>query len=380
MPFNVVLRTDLSMADLLEKKAAGQPVTKTPHVGNWYPCNLAVAALGIRMLVIDRNYGRKDKNFHPHCVIIGGKRHFIANSDLLASHARVDTNGLPRVAAEFFPLHGALRTGHMTAIKRALPSVDAQTLTEWLSQRESLVNYLVEATAFEFVRLWERRVDLAGNIIREPLRSVRDLWTYGIYGVNNPSSGWITPNVVNIALCESIIAMEAGVEETYHLSGPDMHRYISGYLELLHALHALFKRKDSSLPATMTMNLVPVADFRFTVPKKRQTKLDALVEDYRCHQSWRKKWQEILSPTPEPGQMKPLIIQKNAERIKIRDELCASLAECREILYDISEGNFVSQYDLLADTDELYIHPWAMTTTMNGLSEAVNFLSRVWAQ
>ncbi|PSO44287.1 MAG: hypothetical protein BRC22_02740, partial [Parcubacteria group bacterium QH_9_35_7] len=72
MLFDVQERKDINLKALAQINRGGGSVVKTPHVGNWYPNNLAVAQTGIHMLAYDRNIGRKDSNFHPHKVIKDG--------------------------------------------------------------------------------------------------------------------------------------------------------------------------------------------------------------------------------------------------------------------------------------------------------------------
>ena len=78
MPFKISIHDDISIADLLVINKRGGVVLKTPHVGNIYPNNLAIASLGIPMLFYDRTLGNKDFNFHPNKIIVGGKSEILA--------------------------------------------------------------------------------------------------------------------------------------------------------------------------------------------------------------------------------------------------------------------------------------------------------------
>ena len=122
MPFTCDLRTDFSLQQLVDLHRAGQPVVKTPHVGNAYPNNLACASVGLPMLFVDHTVSGKDRNFHPQCVIVNGQSEVIADHGQLLTHATV-AKSATIVDARLFPVGAKVADCHMEAINQAVQRV-----------------------------------------------------------------------------------------------------------------------------------------------------------------------------------------------------------------------------------------------------------------
>jgi len=361
MDFRVVPRYDLSLKDLAALHRDGHSVTKSPHVGNWYPNNLAVASLGIPMNVYDRTIGVRDRNFHPHKIIVDGGSEEVADPAILTTHARVirESSWFP----ERFPVGSRVLDGHMQAIRDAVPGANCVVFTDYLRQHADRVLAILEVATGRISGLWRRFAHTDGTIT-EPTCGGWDriAQTGGIYGLTNDEFGWLIPNELNVILDGVLQAAIHNASVVYHLSGPDMIGYIGGYAELLAKIHAALRQKLDWVPEQVELHLVPVATMRFAVPETRRQALDSFMDELLAIYAWRTARGEEIPPGPN-GNKKIAAMESTeakTEHRRMKSRLREAAAECPEVWYDITEGSFVSQYDLLASGTPIYIHPWAV--------------------
>lgn len=369
MPFPITIRQDLSLAQIVKLHRAGRCVIKTPHVGNWYPNNLAIASLGIRMKVCDQTRGDRDRNFHPHTVIVGGKQTVVGSATQLMTHAKVE---MPTPLAAPGSLVAAF---HMDALRKAIPGINAEHYnTEFLPRNADLVMRVIRHLANHFPDIFERRVLADGTTVTDRLRHVALLDACGVFGVTSTVTGWLTPNVVNILLDGVIDAATMGEREIYSLSGPDMFGYIGKLQAQLHELYDSLRGVMPELPETMTYHVVRVAEMRFAVPENRITALDALVRAYLNDCDVTQRWDDQIKRVINK---ELLIEQKLGERQGTYNALRKAIDACPEPFYDIKDGTYVSQHDLVATGQRIVIHPWAMTASMASVDKAYRDLLRL---
>lgn len=379
MSFSVVLRHDLSLQKLVELHRAGHSVVKTPHVGNWYPNNLAVASLGIRMHVYDRMIGTKDENFHPHKLIVGGQGERMADPALLITHARVIR--APSRFPERFPVGSRVLDGHMQAIRDAVPGANCVVYTDYLRQHMDKVIAILEPVTGLFPKYWHQFVDVDGTVSERTCIG----WDYikqdGIYGLTNDESGWLIPNVLNV-LMDGV--MEARLHDTsvvYHLSGPDMFRYIGKYQKMLIKAHAVLRQKLNWVPEAVELRLVPIAAMRFAVPETRRQALDRFVDELLAIYAWKTARGDKNTHGYNGRQTKATAAGSEDKKRQQREVLLLEpAAACPDVWYDIEKGSFVSQYDLLAADTRIYTHPWALEAPITALQYAKDYVTSIQRQ
>lgn len=361
MSFSVVPRYDLSLKDLAALHRDGRSVAKSPHVGNWYPNNLAVASLGIPMSVYDRTYGAADKNFHPHKIIVDGGSEEVANPAILTTHARVirESSWFP----DRFPVGSRMLDGHMQAIRDAVPGANCEVFTDYLRRHADRVLAILEVATAVSPSLWRRFVHTDGTIT-EPVcggwRRIAE--TGGIYGLTNDEFGWLIPNQLNVLLDGVLETALYNENVVYHLSGPDMIGYIDSYAELLKKTHSVLRQKLDWVRETVELHLVPVATMRFAVPETRRLALDTFMDALLAIYGWRTARGEQIPPGPN-GNRKIAAKETpeaKTEHRRMKSRLREVAAACPEVWYDITKGSFVSQYDLLASGTRIYVHQWAV--------------------
>lgn len=369
MPFPITISNTLSLAHIVELHRIGRCVIKTPHVGNWYPNNLAIASLGIRMKVCDQTRGERDRNFHPHTVIEGGKQTVVGSATLLMTHAKAQHSAKNMTQGQ------RIVDGHMGVLHRVIPNLRAELLnTEFLPRNAETVMRIARHLAEHFPTIFERRVLPDGTTVQERFRGVVSLDTYGLFGVTSTVTGWLVPNVMNIIMDGAIDAAGMGEREVFSLSGPDMFVYIGKLQAQLHELYDSLRGAMPELPETMTYHVVRVADMRFAVPERRMTALNVLIaaylEDRDTSQYWENQIRRVINK-------EFLIEQKQAARQGTCEALRQAIAGCPEPFYDISHGTFLSQHDLAATGERIVIHPWAMTAPMIEIEKAMTTMLRL---
>ncbi|MDA0208133.1 MAG: hypothetical protein O3B64_01860 [bacterium] len=376
MPFCVTHRPDLSIDDLLQLMRSGKPVYKTPHAGNFYPNNLALAALGIPMKLVDHNRGEKDKNFHPHVVVMNGAQYEVANPTLLSAGAALLTvpeslrgYALPGdTAAEF----------HYRTLRAAIPTMDGELWSRSVGRRGGPMYELCAIVAEIAPQLFTRYMHEDGSTRLVTAREARLLIANEhIQGLRGNREGVVIPNVVCILADGLVDTYLYRTEEVYSLSGPDMFRYIKHMQDQLDMLFAAAQDRVSwNVPETITMNMVNVSPMRFTVPRRRQAALDAVMNAYLSVIAADSQWNQIMREA-NPASRRALAASRKAERAVLIVALREALQGCSEILYRIEDGVFTSQYDLLRTGDEMYIHPWAMTASMRDIEKASTFMMKL---
>jgi len=374
MPFPVLIRKDLSLKQLRDLHNNGCSVMKTPHIGNIYPNNLGVAQIGIPMVFYDRTFGHKDRNFHPHGVIRSRRFECLSAVNVMTTHTKVERHS--KLAPEWFVVGESMAKTHMRATKAAVPNMMGSVYTDFLRAHREDAERILQIVTQRLPQLWERAIDTQGydkSFRASDWVSVMDA---GIFGLTHDDQGALIPNVVNILLLSLLDAKEKGVEEAYHLSGPDMVVYIGDLQSAFHTLYDAVRGQipDWNLPEMFPLHLVPVADMRFVVLPQRQAVLDELVESHLSLERNNKEYgQRLARATPE--NRRHLIAEVDQFRGRDKQRLINAASACQDVFYRIAEANTVSQYDVF-DAGGIYVHPWAFTAPMKEISCAMQNIER----
>ncbi len=381
MPFTISRRDDLSLADLQRLDREGHSVMKSPHPGNVYLNNLAVAHLGIRMLFHDRTFGRADKNFHPHKVIRGGESETIADPDVMMTHACVLQPS--RLMNGYFPVGERVAVCHLNALAEAVPGTRMELYTDYLRVREDLVLEILRRGSegpIEYPHGWRRVVDEKGRIHERRTPSHwREIEEIGIYGLHGKSAGWIMPNVFNILVDGVIETTEFATSDIYHLSGPDMICYIKQLEDTLNTIYERLVTSNMGVREHICFHIVPAAPMRLATTIDRSQALDALVKLYlEIADENRSAGVEIREAETVSLVQKRRAIEKWAAiRKGFRTRLVEAAQQCPEIFYEIASGSFVSQYDVL-ERGGVYVHPWGVHTPLSTVATTIKELQNLF--
>lgn len=374
MSFKISIHEDISIADLIKIHNEKGVVLKTPHIGNIYPNNLAIASLGIPMLFYDRTLGTKDNNFHPDNLIVGGKAEEIADPSILTTHSKITR--LPSSISQETQMGTSLVDFHMSALKRALPKSLCFTYTEYIQENKDQVLQILEKITELHPNLWSRIVNEEGKTSKFQVNNWNDVLKLGVFGLTNLKSGWLIPNPVSVLFHGTIDAAKAKVKDVYLLSGPDMYKYIDGYqTELNENYDYVRKTSGLNLPETIHCHIIPVISMRFIIEDKYRNALDELVSAYLKHDSVDESIRTLMKNETRDFDAKQYIHEKNS----IKDEIHTCIRNKFEafkatMFYDIEEASCFTQYDLLMSSG-LYIHSWAINSKLTDVSRAYGFLA-----
>lgn len=339
---------------------------KSPHVGNVYPCNLAVAKLGIPMVFYDRTIGEKDQNFHPHGVIRGGRFERLSAVHILTTHTK--SHEASSLAPEWFSVGASMKDGHMRALRAAIPTLEGDAYTDILLDRAQEFLPILEASFQAMPALWNRYVCVEGMVHEVWVSSWSSLLHREIFGVTNKHKGVLIPNTLNILALSILEAKEKKLTDIYHLSGPDMVRYIKSLYGELHRLYDAVRIAipDWHLPEILTFHVVPVADMRFATVNTRRHALDQLMDESERQMECKRMYGERIRAASQRDQH-TVKTELTELRKKDQDRFICAVKNCPDVFYNIYHQNAPSQYDVL-DAGGLYVHPWAIQAPMHEIS------------
>jgi hypothetical protein len=372
MSFKIIINENISLSDLLVIYKNGGVVLKTPHVGNIYPNNLAIASIGLPMLLYDRTLGIRDTSFHPHKIIVSGKSEIIADPNILSTHSKITC--VPESHSTCMRVGDSVSNFHSSALRSVFPDLECITYTEYLiKNRQKIVETLKKVTDL-YPALWYRSVNKEGYLSSIAVKSWDDVLRIGIYGVTNDCEGLLIPNIVSIFFHGSIDATSSGVNNIYLLSGPDMYKYISTYQDKLASIFEFIKENAGyELPDYINCHIVPVLNVRFTVDYCNREKIDKLMHlyfDYIKLESVLKNNNGLNSDLTQSIITDKLSIKKEIEYCILQS---LSILE-KTMFYDPSKASCFTQHDMLMQNTILYTHPWALGASIKEVSRCYEFL------
>lgn len=345
MPCKVRVRDDLSMADI-KRLARKHLVRVTPHVGNWTPARLVLPSLGVHILCVDSTIGLRDINAHPHLYIRDGfSQQICDHPTVLTTHARMTTK--PSCCKS--ETGSLLSEVHIGAVKRLFPDASVSTHNEHLRQTEALTL----AVAEEVYRLsprylvW-RAVSADGEVTtysREYLQSLSadNFAGVDLFPLKNKRAGVLLHNRVAI-LMDLIEQSQMGEEpEIYHLSGPDMVRYIDQEQKALSKMYDHVRKRFRLRQESITLNLVPFASFRFATRASQAPACERLCA-------------ALAAGSADPQTLGPYV------------------REAYDVFAHSETKNYFSQHDMLALSEQVVVpemaQEWSMATAAQYLAAA----------
>lgn len=340
MPVELRIRDDLSLADVV-RLGASHEVKVTPHVGNWTPARLVLPTLGISILCVDHTIGERDRNTHPHLFIRDtGTRVLCDQADRLTTHAVVTRSDV----ASDHPVGTPLSVVHVNTLRTCYPTADIVTHVEFLHRhREFTLAVLEEVTKISRSAVWWRRVDHEGRVTQHRRKDLPREWREyerSIFPLTNVNAGWLIHNRVAI-LMDVLTQSQMGSEhEIFHLSGPDMVRYLGGELQMISNMYDRVRTRFALPRETITFNLVPFASFRFAA---RPSQADACIR--LCT--------ELEKETPS------------------KEVLRECLAASADVLAESETERYFSQHDCAATGTRIVVpevaRDWSMATCARNL-------------
>ncbi len=377
----IIETSDISIAQIMQMQNEGVSVVRSAHVGNLRPYNLALAASGINMLLVDHNMTGVDANYRPGSVVMGGEEKQVARLGVLTCRAEANDGN-------------RLDDFHIDALRSALPDAKIVTNTESIQQAKEVVAEIAEITkqimpeAFRRVALEDGRVITVddGAKLLDGGMEIMQL-------SDDPRSEkktMLLPNVVDIVKDFVLELISTGNSTLVHLSGPDMVSYLGlnkdgSPKEARQMVMRLFEEVVSKatfrdlLPPVCTVMLVPATAARFATTMQRKEALDNLLNAV-CPQEFdeplaavRQQRAEFARLTDNKGtaDFKARAAVFAAQERGIYQQVADASKEVPELFIGPKDGGFVSQYDLIQEGG-IYIPKENIQLTMEELNAVFN--------
>lgn len=367
MGIEVTQQPNLSLDDMRVAMENGTGVVRSAHIGNLRGYNLAVASMGIPMLLVDHNIVAQfpgdagDNNYLPGSLVTNEDIQPL-NVSRVGGLALQTTVKDPSTGVEVF-----LDELHVNSLRSAFPGTKFVTNTNYIREFADLADETIAIATQVAPQIFRAVVEADGTLRREPValssyqqRNFASLLpSYGTLQLaTDPRTerGVLMPNEVDIVINFMIEALKSGSEHQIHLSGPDMQLYmknpnITGILQSLYQgilEKASFKK---SLPETLRVDLVPADQARFVGKLAGSTILnaifDATVKEADQNQL---KGAFMRSPLARDTNSRAIALKQfKAEALAISTGLSQLAKEADELFVGSRQAPYLSQYDVLSD-------------------------------
>lgn len=391
-PFKISIDDSMTLRQLVTvHNEQFTSIQRTPHVGNANLSHLAHYALGLPAILYDRNKGLKDSNFNPDGVVSVEGYERTSHPDILMTHAVVESPPTKEFHGrrEWFRTGRSLAEAHTSSLRELFPESNLQHFTDYLAENHEVVGRVIEAAnkVMPAEELWSRRVDATGETQTNGLdrrRRLRDPLDE-VYGVSNQEEGWIVPNEVNVLLTAVIEAEKFGKDKVYHVSGPDMYKYVDTMQGRLSTLYESARRElpPGALPETLEFVVVPMGDMRFAVNSDRAETLDELVGMWPVYldlQQQKKQFYSELYASDLPREEKDeardaFVAEKENPVFSHIQRLSRS---CPELFFDTKTKNYLTQYDMLDGYGRnLHVPEAVLDMTVGALNEMYRVYKKI---
>jgi len=357
----------LSVNDLVGLQEAGFSVLRSAHVGNLTPYNLTLAEAGIPILSVDHTITGVDRNYLPEQVVTQEGASLLAPSDKLVCRVLLGTGTY-------------LDELHTGAAREAVPGANIFTNTEYLRANESVAGEIVMLTAQEFPEYFNRLALPDGSTAYVD-DAARYLGTLGIMQLNDEPraerEAIIMPNIIDIVTNFVVEYLRTEQPVQYHLSGPDMIKYIDQLMPDVQQLYGRIKEATSfgtQLPPQLLVYLVPTAKAKFATTAARQPLLDELlgvmevVDASLAGLRTERKAFFASEAARDQSQRADFLTNVMQAEMDLNVELGERLAALPELLPEPPDPGAITQYDVLQEGG-LYVAPINRELSMAELAE-----------
>ena len=248
---------------LSENNDPDKSIKRSAHVGNMYGADLILASLGMNMLLVDANYGERDKLYYPHLRVDEA-----STPEVIACSRKLS---LVNTTAEGIPLNEA----SIGSLNSAFGNTSVVADSDFVGANRQVVEQIVATLLPEFASQFTRVLTSTGipeNILLLP-KTVNDVLLLG----NDTSKGAILPNVLNILIDFVVEAINYQTDQITHISGPTMVLYINKIMPQMNAMYAKLVQSGINLPEILKVRLVPAAGVRFVVAASQASDMEELL-------------------------------------------------------------------------------------------------------
>lgn len=363
----IIKDDSVSLDDLVDLRASGVSVMRSAHVGNLAPYNMAVAEAGLPVLSVDHTITGVDRNYFPEVAGTVDSRVTVARTGKLVCRSVTGSGDV------------YLDELQLRSVHTAIPQAQVLTSTEYLSANAPVVSEIVLLARKEEPGLFDRAAMPDGSVLRRD-GSADMLDSCGILQLSDDPrakrTAVLLPNAVTILSNFVIETLVSERDVQYHISGPDMVRYIGDILPVMQRLYSQLTETASyraDLPKQLEVRLVPGAEARFATTRSRQPILDSLIEAYGACQAETAELateRRVFFASGQAGDVntKTAFLQSVGRRKSAVEEVLAErIVAMPELFVEPRTPRPVTQYDVAAEGG-LYVPDITRTYSMARLA------------
>lgn len=374
---NIELTPNMSLKDVKDAADSGVSVMRSAHVGNHRAYNLAIANLGIPMLLVDHTIvsqfpeQKGDANYLPGSIVTqeGITPLYVNGVGRLAMQASITTpeDGRTMFVDEF----------HKQNLQTVFPDTPIFTNSEYIRDNEDIASAVLKIAIQEMPELFTRAIESDGTIRRKSEGDFSALIdSYGILQLSDDphrSKGLLIPNDVDIVLNFIVEALLSEKDTQIHLSGPDMKQYMKdpSRISRINQLYECVRRVahfGNQLPETLTVKLLPADEARFASTASSAESLEQLSQLLAEEAALAIEAQEFFQSeeSNDTSQKRSFLAKKTLVAKSITQALRDLNPSLARFLIGSKEAPFMSQYDLLAG-NQLFVMAENYTLSMTAL-------------
>jgi hypothetical protein len=255
----------MPLGELLEEaKDPNMSIKRSAHIGNMFGADLILASMGMNMLLVDANYGDKDKLYYPQLIVdehLDPVEVACSRTLSLANTASCGTS---------------LNDLCVEALVKAFGNASILPDRSFVAANQELIERIVGVLLAENADMFTREIDSTGRPIALS-RSPSNIDQVLLLG-RERMTGAVIPNAMNILIDFVVESINKQTDSITHISGPTMVKYLSGIMPLINTMYEQLKRSGLGLPDVLKVRLVPAAGVRFVVSASQADTLDELIE------------------------------------------------------------------------------------------------------
>lgn len=344
----VIVDDTVSIDDLARLQAEGFSVLRSAHIGNLSPYNLALADAGIPILSVDHTITGVDTNYFPEQIQTQAERQTIAPLGRLVCRTRSQDGRY-------------LDDLHIAAVNTATPGANVYTNTAYLQAYQDVAGEIVGIAARNVPEVFNR-LALPDGTTSKQANAGSMIGRFGVMQLSDEPraerTAVIMPNLLDIVANFVIEAIKSERATQYHLSGPDMCRYIGKLLPGLQDMYWLIRAVSSfgdALPERLDVRLVPTAPAKFATTMARRPQLDRILASYQEVEAEMTALNGVrrnffMSPLATDLPTKTAFVSAmRGRQSSLEQEMAERIADIPELFSEPGRPGFITQYDVIAE-------------------------------
>jgi hypothetical protein len=399
--FKITIDSSVRVCQLKEL-ASDHSITRTAHIGNLNPTEMALVTLGVPFRLVDKNCSGIDAAYRPETRILDTREEILSCQQNVLSPYLRDATGL------------SLAHLHVSAASRCVPETRTSSYSMDYLDNMDLVRPVLEILARMAPQMFDRCVTGGGEVVQQ--LGVDDEFAY--YGSEDlvdlklarselaqkacdyfaevaevlasgiPASGnghvllKAEADIILHAMIDTRSQSTIGVRRFYQCCGRAMARYIANPSnDKSAAIEVLYGKLRKYLPdlPPVEMVLLPVSNLRFAYLDKFALGIhQAILEvERRMAELKQKKAREIKLASNEKEREGAIARYQGLYRAlqSRKSELVHELLDCKfHPFYELGSSQRMSQHDLLLSPERLLIPDDIMEMSLGSVSRRLKSL------